>query len=140
MSTDNCIFCKIISGEIPSFKLHEDEQTLAFMDINPAHEGHALVIPKVHAPDLLSIEPDSLAAVAVTARKVARAVNATLSPQGINLIQCNGEAAGQSVFHFHMHVLPRAMGDELKMNWGLSPGNMEAIGLLAARIRSNLVT
>ena len=138
MSADDCIFCKIISGEIPCFRLCEDEHTLAFMDINPAHEGHALVIPKVHARDLLAIEPESLAAVTITARRVARAVDATLKPEGINLMQCNGEAAGQSVFHFHMHVLPRKLGDELKMNWGLKPGNMDAIGALAERIKEHL--
>jgi len=138
MSVDDCIFCKIIKGDIPCFKLYEDEHTLAFMDINPANDGHALIIPKTHANDLLSIEPDSLAAVTMTARKVARAVSGTVKPEGINLMQCNGEAAGQSVFHFHMHVLPRAVGDELKMNWGLTPGDMDAIGKLAERIRSNL--
>ena len=138
MSANDCIFCNVINGEIPCFKLYEDEHTLAFMDINPAHDGHALIVPKVHADDLLSIEPDSLAAVAMTARKVARAVDGTVKPEGINLLQCNGEAAGQSVFHFHMHVLPRAAGDELKMNWGLTPGDMSAIGALAERIRSNM--
>ena len=138
MSADHCIFCKIVEGDIPCFKLYEDEHTLAFMDINPANDGHALIIPKVHARDLLSIEPASLAAVAVAARKVARAVNGTVNPEGINLMQCNGEAAGQSVFHFHMHVLPRAVGDELKMNWGLTPGDMDAIAALAERIRSNM--
>ena len=138
MSVNDCIFCNIINGEIPCFKLYEDEHTLAFMDINPAHDGHALIVPKVHADDLLSIEPDSLAAVAMTARKVARAVDGTVKPEGINLMQCNGEAAGQSVFHFHMHVLPRRDRDELKLNWGLEAGDMDAIGELAERIRASL--
>ena len=140
MSAEDCIFCKIIKGEIPCFKLYEDDHTMAFMDINPAHEGHALVVPRVHARDLLSVEPEAIAAVAVTARRVARAVDATLAPEGLNLLQCNGEAAGQSVFHLHMHVLPRATGDELRMNWGLKPGDMDAIGALAARIRENIET
>jgi histidine triad (HIT) family protein len=140
MSAEDCIFCKIIKGEIPCFKLYEDDHTLAFMDINPAHEGHALVVPKAHAGDLLTIEPEAIAAVAVTARRVARAVDATLAPDGLNLLQCNGEAAGQSVFHLHMHVLPRAGGDGLKMNWGVKPGDMNAIGVLAARIRDNIET
>jgi len=134
----DCIFCKIIAGEIPSFKVFEDEHTLAFMDINPAHDGHALVIPKAHARDLNAIEPESIAAVVVTARRVARAVSAALEPEGLNLVQCNGEAAGQSVFHFHMHVLPRARGDDLKMNWGIKPGDMDAIAAIAGRIREKM--
>jgi histidine triad (HIT) family protein len=108
------------------------------MDINPAHEGHALVIPKRHARDLHAIADEDAAAVIATARRVAGAVDAILKPQGLNLVQCNGEAAGQSVLHFHMHVLPRAVGDELKMNWGLKPGDMQAIGALAERIRARL--
>ncbi len=134
----DCIFCKIVAGEIPSFKLYEDAHTLAFMDINPANEGHALVIPKVHAMDLYAIAPESIAAVVVTARRVARAVDAALKPEGLNLVQCNGEAAGQSVFHFHMHVLPRAMDDDLKMNWGITPGDMDAVGAVAERIRESI--
>jgi histidine triad (HIT) family protein len=135
---EDCIFCKIVAGEIPSFTLCEDERTLAFMDINPANDGHALVIPKRHARDLHEIADADAAAVIATARRVAGAVDRTVKPAGLNLVQCNGEAAGQSVFHFHMHVLPRATGDELKMNWGLTPGDMQAIGALAERIRENL--
>lgn len=135
---ENCIFCKIVRGEIPSFKLYEDERTLAFMDINPANEGHALVIPKAHARDLYGLADDALAATAVTARKVASAVRAALNPAGLNLVQCNGAAAGQSVEHFHMHVLPRRRGDDLKLNWGLEAGDMDAIGKLAERIRAKL--
>ena len=134
----NCIFCRIVAGEIPCFKLHEDAHTLAFMDINPANDGHALIVPKVHTRDLYSISAQSIAAVAVTARRVARAVDLTVKPEGLNLVQCNGEAAGQSVFHFHLHVLPRTLNDDLHMNWGLMPGDMEAIGGLAERIRANM--
>ena len=134
----DCIFCKIINGDIPSFKVHEDEHTLAFMDINPANDGHCLVIPKGHARDLLTISESAVAAVVQSARRVARAVQATLQPDGINLVQCTGPAAGQSVYHFHMHVLPRRDGDELKMNWGIKPGDMHAIGELAARITQNI--
>lgn len=139
MSSDpDCIFCKIVRGDIPSFKILEDELTIAFMDINPAHPGHALVIPRQHAEDLYAIDDESLAAVARSARRVGRAVQRTLSPQGLNLVQCNGDAAGQSVYHFHMHVLPRAVGDELKLNWGIRPGDMQAIGELAERIKANV--
>ena len=139
MSEQNdCIFCKIISGDIPSFKIFEDEQTLAFMDINPANDGHCLVIPKEHARDLYSISEEAMAAVARSARRVAIAVQATLQPEGVNLVQCNGPAAGQSVEHVHMHVLPRREGDELKLNWGIKAGDMQAIGELAMQIAGKI--
>ena len=136
----DCIFCKIIAGEIPCFRLYEDEHTLSFMDINPANDGHALVIPKQHARDLYAVSPQAIAAVAVTARRVARAVDQAMKPEGLNLVQCNGEAAGQSVPHFHVHVLPRTTDDDLKMNWGIAPGDMDAIGGIAERIRANMET
>src|SRR5439155_26533088 len=110
-SDPTCIFCKIVAGEIPCFKLFEDAETLAFMDINPVHDGHSLVIPKAHYPTLFAIAPEAIAAVAQTAARVARAVDAALNPDGLNLIQANGEGAGQSVAHFHFHVFPRRLGD-----------------------------
>lgn len=134
----DCIFCKIIAGEIPCFKLHEDDETLAFMDINPANEGHALVIPKEHSADVHAISESAIAATVLTAKKIASAIQETLGPDGINLVQCNGPGAAQSVLHFHMHVLPRREGDELKLNWGLKPGDMDAIGALAERVRAKL--
>ena len=139
MSTDpDCIFCKIIAGEIPSFKIYEDSETFAFMDINPANEGHALVIPREHARDVYSVSDAAIAATVKTAKRIATAVDKTLNPEGLNLLQCNGPAAAQSVMHFHMHVLPRRDGDDLKLNWGLEAGDMDAIGELAGRIRENL--
>ena len=131
----DCVFCKIVAGEIPSFKLFEDEATLAFMDINPANEGHALVIPKEHAPDLYSVSDEALVRTAVTAKRVAAALARTLNPDGLNIVQCNGAAAAQSVMHFHVHVLPRVTDDGLAMNWGLKLGDIDAIGRLAERIR-----
>ena len=138
MSEADCIFCKIVSGDIPCFKLYEDEQTLAFMDINPANEGHALVIPKQHAADVHAVSDDMIAATVISAKKIAAAIDKTLQPEGLNLLQCNGPAAAQSVLHFHMHVLPRREGDELRLNWDLVAGDMDAIGSLAERIRSAL--
>ncbi len=134
----DCIFCKIIAGEIPCFKLYESDDTLAFMDINPANEGHALVIPKEHFADVQAVSNAAISSTVITAKMIAAAIEKTLSPDGINLLQCNGPAAAQSVLHFHMHVLPRREGDELKLNWGLEPGDMDAIGQLAERIRANL--
>jgi len=133
-----CIFCRIIAREIPSFTLYEDEASVSFMDINPASEGHALVVPKEHAEDIHAVSREALAAAAVTAQRVAGAVVRTLNPDGLNLVQCNGRAAAQSIWHFHIHVLPRSEGDDLKLNWGLRPGDKDAIGVLAERIRANL--
>ncbi len=139
MSSDpDCIFCKIIAGEIPCFRIFEYDATLAFMDINPVNDGHALIIPKAHYEDVLSVSGDALAATAATVKKVAAAVQAALEPAGMNLLQCNGEAANQSVMHFHMHVIPRRIGDDLGMNWELKPGDMDAIARIAERIKAHL--
>ena len=134
----SCVFCKIVAGEIPSFKLYEDGETLAFMDINPVHDGHCLVIPKEHYPTVFDVAPDAFAATARTAIKVAKAVNAATNPDGLNLIQSNGPGAAQSVQHFHLHVLPRRMMDGLAINWGLRPGDRARIAEVAKRIRAAL--
>ena len=134
----NCIFCKIVAGEVPCFKLSEDAETLAFMDINPVHDGHALVIPKAHYPTLFDIAPEAVAATARTAARVAKAVNAALRPDGLNLVQSNGPGAAQSVGHFHIHVLPRRLDDELLVNWALKPGDYAHINEIADRIRQHL--
>ena len=134
----DCIFCKIVAGEIPCFKLYESDDTLAFMDINPANEGHALVIPKEHCVDIHAVSDAAISSTVITAKKIAAAIKNTLNPDGMNLLQCNGQAAAQSVLHFHMHVLPRQDGDELKLNWSLEPGDMDAIGQLAERIRADM--
>ncbi|MGA8260076.1 MAG: HIT family protein [Arenicellales bacterium] len=134
MSSDNCIFCKIVAGEIPCFKVYEDEHTLAFMDINPATRGHALVIPKEHSPNLFESPDAQLAAVAAAARKVGSAIQAALAPDGLNLVQANGPGAAQSVFHLHFHVLPRYTGDNLLLNWGMNPGNMDEIKAVSEQI------
>lgn len=139
MSRDpECIFCKIVAGEIPSFKLCEDEATLAFMDINPLNDGHALVICKDHHPNIYETPAETLAEVVATVRRVARAIDAALAPAGLNVMQANGPAAGQSVYHFHMHVLPRREDDDAKINWGLVPGDMERIKALAEKIKEKL--
>src|SRR5258708_1933032 len=139
MATDpNCIFCKIVAGTIPCFKLYEDAATLAFLDINPVNAGHALVIPKNHAPTLYESLDVDLAAVMSTARTVATAIEKTVKPAGLNLLQANGPGAAQSVFHFHMHIIPRVQGDDLKMNWGVKPGDTAALAALAEQIRANI--
>jgi histidine triad (HIT) family protein len=134
----DCVFCKIVAGTVPCFKLYEDGETLAFMDINPVHDGHCLVIPKAHFPTVFDIAPDAVAAVARTTAAVAKAVNAALRPDGLNLVQSNARGAAQHVDHFHMHVLPRLLGDGLLLNWMPIPGDMARIAELAGYIRARL--
>jgi histidine triad (HIT) family protein len=133
--TDDCIFCKIVSGEIPAQVLEQDEHTLTFMDVAPATRGHALVIPKRHATDLWEIEPDELAAVATAAQRQALRVRDRLGADGVNLINSCGPAAWQTVFHLHMHVIPRYAGDPLKLPWEPAPGDMDEITAVAAELR-----
>jgi histidine triad (HIT) family protein len=131
----SCIFCKIVAGEIPSTKIHEDDRTIAFMDINPGTRGHALVIPKAHAADVFEIDPEDLAAVAKVAQQVAKAAKAGLGCAGINLVQSNGAAAFQSVFHLHVHVIPRYEGDGVRLPWTPKPGDRDEIARAAASLR-----
>ncbi len=136
--TPDCIFCKIIKGEIPSFTIYDDDATMAFMDINPLTPGHALVIPKFHTPNMLEAPADSLGAVMTTVGKVSRAVQRVIAPEGINVLQANGPGAGQSVFHIHFHVIPRAADDGFTMNWPQQPGDMENIGKVAEILRTDI--
>jgi histidine triad (HIT) family protein len=120
-SDPDCIFCKIVAGELPATKLDEDERTITFMDINPGTRGHALVIPKAHSKDLLEIEPEDLAAVARAGQRLAQRMPAALGADGVNLINSCGAAAWQTVFHFHLHVLPRYADDTVRLPW--TPGD-----------------
>jgi histidine triad (HIT) family protein len=123
----DCLFCKIVAGEIPATIVAQDERTVTFMDINPATRGHALVIPRDHARDLLEIDPEDLAAVALAGQRMARTANATLDTDGINLINSCGADAWQTVFHFHLHVIPRYRDDPLQLPWVPGPGDMDQI-------------
>ncbi len=111
----DCIFCKIIKGEIPSHKIYGDEHTFAFLDINPISNGHTLVIPKHHHENLLTASEEDTALVAKTVKKIANAVKKTFNADGVNILQANGTAAGQSVFHYHVHVVPRMENDGLHL-------------------------
>lgn len=133
-----CIFCRIVAGQIPCHRLFEDAATLAFLDINPANPGHALAISKDHHATLFETPPATLARVIATAQRVAKAVQAELQPDGLNLVQANGPGAAQSVPHLHLHVLPRRLDDGLAMNWGLRPGDPAALADLAARLRARI--
>ena len=114
---DNCIFCKIASGEIPSNTLYEDEGFRVILDNGPATKGHALVLPKEHYANLFEIPEDVLAKAAVVAKKVAGTMKEKLSCDGLNLVQNNGETAGQTVMHFHLHIIPRYKDDGQSILW-----------------------
>jgi histidine triad (HIT) family protein len=134
MRDPDCIFCKILAGEIPARILDEDERTIAFMDIAPATRGHALVIPRAHAADLLSVEPEDLAAVALASQRLAARAKERLKADGVNLINSCGAAAWQTVFHFHMHVIPRYKDDPLKLPWVPSPADSAELDAVAQEL------
>jgi len=139
MNDSECIFCKIAAGEIPATKILDENQVIAFMDIGPIIKGHVLVIPRDHYPDIISVPPDVLSALIVSARRVAAAQVKALNADGVNIIQNNGRSAGQLVPHFHIHVIPRFNDDGYHFNWNpgkySSPEEMEET---AASIRSAL--
>jgi histidine triad (HIT) family protein len=120
-SDPDCIFCKIVAGELPATKIDEDDRTITFMDINPGTRGHALVIPKEHSKDLLEIESADLAATAEAAQRLAKRMSEALGAEGVNLINSCGSAAWQTVFHFHLHVIPRYSDDTVRLPW--TPGD-----------------
>ncbi|MFI5010463.1 MAG: HIT family protein [Solirubrobacterales bacterium] len=137
MSNDpDCIFCKILAGELPATIVDEDERTVAFMDINPATRGHALVIPRAHFRDLLSVEAEDLKAVAMSVQRLARRMTEKLEAEGVNAINSCGSVAWQTVFHFHVHVIPRYATDPLRLPWTPAPGDPEEIAAAAARLSS----
>ncbi len=139
-SMEHCIFCRIVRGEAPCFKIFENDVVLAFGDINPISEGHTLVIPKRHAENLWEIPGEDLSAVHLASQKVAHAIRKALKPSGIAVVQLNGVGANQVVMHYHIHLMPR--GSEAPplpvTNWGLNPGKMEGIRKTAEVIRAAL--
>jgi histidine triad (HIT) family protein len=134
MADPDCIFCKIAAGELPATIIAEDERTVTFMDIQPASRGHALVIPRTHAADVHEIDPDDLAAVAHAAQRLAGKMRTTLGADGVNLLNSSGAAAWQTVFHFHMHVIPRYEGDPLRLPWVPAAGDKDAIAATGAEL------
>jgi len=131
----DCLFCKIVAGEIPATRIAEDERTVAFMDINPATRGHALVVPRSHSRDLLEIPPEDLAAVARTGQRVAARAKEVLGAEGVNLLNSCGAPAWQTVFHFHLHVIPRYADDPLRLPWIPEPGDMDVIAAAGAALK-----
>ena len=132
---NNCVFCAIAAGEIPSFKIYEDELVLAYLDINPFSKGHTLVIPKEHSTDLLDTSDNTLAVLAARVKKVAAHLKSALPCDGFNILQNNGEAAGQTVMHIHFHIVPRYGKEEIRFT--SRKGDMEELKALADRIRMN---
>jgi histidine triad (HIT) family protein len=135
VSDADCIFCKIIAGEVPGQIIDQDERTVAFMDISPATRGHALVVPRRHARDLLEIEAGDLAATIEGTQRVARRISERLRPDGVNLLNSCGRAAWQTVFHFHIHVIPRYADDPLRLPWTPAPGDADEIAAVADQLR-----
>lgn len=122
MRDDNCIFCKIANGEIPSATLYEDEDFRVILDLGPASKGHALILPKEHYADLYELDDEAASKVLILAKKMITKLTEVLGCDGYNLVQNNGEAAGQTVRHFHMHLIPRYEGDQVGLTW--EPGTL----------------
>jgi histidine triad (HIT) family protein len=126
-TSSDCLFCKIVAGEIPATRVREDERTVAFMDINPATRGHVLVVPRAHATDLLEVPQEDLAACLAAAQDLAGRQRERLGADGVNLLNSCGAAAWQTVFHFHVHVIPRYADDPLRLPWRPAPGDADEI-------------
>jgi histidine triad (HIT) family protein len=127
----DCLFCRIVAGEVPSTRVDEDERTVAIMDINPATRGHVLVVPREHSADLHDIGAEDLAACARMAQRVAARARDRLGADGVNLLNSTGQAAWQTVFHFHVHVIPRYANDPLRLPWVPGPGDRDEIAAAA---------
>jgi histidine triad (HIT) family protein len=136
MRDPDCIFCKIVAGELPATIVGEDERTISFMDIAPATRGHALVIPREHSADLLATDAEDLTAVGLAAQRLAVRAKQRLGADGVNLLNACGAVAFQSVFHFHMHVIPRYEGDALRLPWVPAPGDSQEIAAAAQELGS----
>jgi len=133
-----CVFCKIVAGHIAASKVLEDESTLAFMDIGAVNPGHVLVTVKPHVENIYGLDAALAAAVFRTAARVARALKSAYSPEGVTLYQANGAAAGQTVFHFHLHLVPRYAGDGMRFSWPAKNPPREQLEANAAKLRTAL--
>jgi len=133
---NDCLFCKIVSGSIPSRKVYEDDETLAFLDIFPANRGHTLVIPKKHSKDVHDTDPATYGLVASSAKKVADRLQLSLDSEGTSIFQMSREAGWQTVFHLHVHVIPRWSGDNLHKPWGIKAATDEELEEVLRKIQS----
>ena len=137
-SSPSCIFCKLVAGQIPATRVHEDEHTLAFMDLGHVNPGHVLVAVKKHASDLFELEEAQAEAVARASVRIAKALKKAFEPEGLSVYQANGKAAGQTVFHYHVHLLPRHAGDGMDLVWPAKNPPREKLEEYAAKIRRQL--
>jgi histidine triad (HIT) family protein len=138
MTDPNCIFCKIVAGELPATIVYRDDATVAFMDINPATDGHCLIVTREHAVTIFDLSEGAAASVMKAALRIAPALKEALKPDGLNLFQSNGKAAFQTVDHFHLHLIPRWGGDGIRLPWIPRPGDSSKIGGNATKIISAL--
>jgi histidine triad (HIT) family protein len=134
----NCVFCRIVARQIPATVVHEDEDTLAFMDLGQVNPGHVLVAAKAHVENVFGLDAEQAAAVAKTTLRVARAIRDAFAPQGLSVYQANGAAAGQTVFHYHVHLVPRYEGDGMALTWPVKNPPREKLEDYAAKIRASL--
>ena len=135
---DNCIFCKIAMGEIPSNTVYEDNDFRVILDIAPANPGHCLILPKNHAADIFEMDEELVAKAHYLAKKIATALKSALKAEGVNILQNNGAAAGQSVSHYHIHVIPRNTGDNVTLNKEGNSMSSEEFGAIADKIKAAL--
>jgi histidine triad (HIT) family protein len=134
----DCVFCTIVAGQAPAHRVYEDDATLAFMDINPATDGHCLIVPKRHAPDVWRLPEEDGVAVFLATMRMAHAVRAGLRPDGLNVLQSNGRAALQTVFHYHVHLIPRYRDDGIHVPLMRAPGDRSRLAEFADRLRAAL--
>ena len=132
---DDCLFCGIVAGDVPAQIVDSDEHTMAFMDINPATRGHALVVPRTHSADLFEISDSDLERTTLAARRLGNRMRAALEPDGFNILNSCGSIAWQTIFHFHLHVVPRYEDDPLELPWVPSEGDPDEIAAVAEKIR-----
>ena len=134
----NCVFCNIVAGRIPATPVYEDSEVLAFMDIGQVNPGHVLVALKKHAENLFALEESDAAAVGRASVRIARAIREAFAPEGMSVYQANGKTAGQTVFHYHVHLLPRHAGDGMELTWPVKNPPRDKLEEYAARIRAQL--
>ena len=138
MKKDDCLFCKIAAGEIPSTTIYEDEYHRVFFDINPASKGHCLIVPKDHYDDIFDMNEEAAERLFPLACKVADSLKKELDLEGMNIVQNNGTIAGQTVFHFHMHLIPRYTGDTVNVGWKPGEADMDELSELAKKVGSGI--